>query len=259
MQEKSEIECSNAIGHITLECNSGHKYETKMRCRKCEECLNFRKRKWIAKLIKRWEYNGGDVKLVYLWTFGTALSRTDDNIRKIKEDWTLFRKRINSHERRGTTGLLGSKWKPLVYVIESGTKGNKLHVHCVSWGFLPHEFARTVWDDVTGQKDRNVGYSAPKQQWLDSGKYTPFWGMYYVSKYIGKDTIGWYWMGVMCKKIPKTIATCLHGYLDKTKCGDYYLMVDIEVFGQTIYDTWTKRSFAKDRGDAQKDLKKYLD
>ncbi len=76
-------------------------------------------------------------------------------------------------------------WKPLVYVIEIGTKGY-LHIHFINEGFLLHSplpglMDKSViehWRELTGE-DGNVHFKGKRSD--------PKKAFYYLAKYIGKQ------------------------------------------------------------------------
>ncbi len=265
-ETKALNECSAPLGVISSYCNSGHISEWPMRCRNsrksvlkngwCNGCANARSRQWMAKLIYRFEYNCSDVvKEVFLWTFGTALLEGVDNVSRIKRFWTLFRKRINSLQRRQVVkrgSALYIDFKPLLYVIEKGFRAGRLHIHCITWGYLPQDLAKDVWRSITNEGS-NVNYSPPDTKYKD---YKPLRALAYCAKYLNKalEPRNWYWMGLMLKKVPNRAILCPEKRLDFGQCGDYLFKFENLVFGETIYHNSVVVLLPKVRGNAQKSL-----
>ncbi len=201
-----------------------------MRCRKCPGCFEHRKRLWVAKLLWRFENNGNKVRRVYFWTLGTNRAWSSKNIEWIMSCWTKFRKRVNNNQSRKKWF---GRWKPLLYVVEEGSKGRKLHVHVVASGFLRQDQGRLLWDEITETTNTNFGYSPP-QSW-----HTPIMAMIYLSKYLSKNMKNWYWMGVMLKKVPKKTFYCNQVMFDKSKCGDWLYKYQVGVFNiAEDYEFW---------------------
>lgn len=112
------------------------------------------------------------------------------------------------------------KWNPLVYVVEAGKPcnkeyhpecladpedcqdhGQKLHIHFLHKGFLPHAYVRNVWSRITGIVNPNVNYISDVRS------------IGYLAKYVSKSLLRYSFLRDLYKvKVPK---------LEKSgKCAD---------------------------------------
>ncbi len=212
-----DLTCEDPLGMITSLCTCEHKVKFGLRCRKCGPCFEYRKVVWMAKLYNRWKHNGRNFRYVYLWTLGTNWSDTQFNRKLLQRCWYLFRKRVYTNQKRG---IWKGWWSTLLYVLEAG-EGGWLHLHVAVSGRLNQRLARGLWSDITGVHSPNVGYSPPRNR-------DPLKGMLYLSKYLSKDFLKWYWLGRMTRKVREL----KYRFCQQEECGEYILMYEILLYNE---------------------------
>jgi hypothetical protein len=168
------------------------------RCGKCRNCRYFKRRRFIARSLRKFEiYNNQSSQMapIQLWTLGTSLSDTRDNYVTLKRYWRLFTQRINTYKKRGLIS-----YSPIVRVFEAGTIGKRLHVHFINVGTIKHsceywdsdstgkylneEFKCTtqcvtcIWRSITQEKS-NVNFRSKRSE-------SPMSAFSYCAKYIAK-------------------------------------------------------------------------
>lgn len=228
--EEFDTDCEMSISGFTAVCASGHSSYRPYRCHKCRGCLNFYRARFISKAMRRYDHNflwqGFDLlEEAILWTVGTNLDDNRHNMEILRDYWRRFSKRMSKLKLTGKI-----YWKPLLRVYEAGSKGGKLHIHYVvqHTGFkLDHGIVLDEWRKITGN-NANVNFSRPKvcktcgkinssnkgyqadfckrcrAPMFKKTSYSRLSGrkaILYISKYLGKDRKGYYWMGVF-KGVP---------------------------------------------------------
>ena len=180
----------------------------------CEYCRIRRSRQFLAKFYQRAEISGIDPKNGYMWTLGTSskyvreydwdAKQYYDNVSDVIEPWKLFRKRMN----------LEGAWSPLVYVVEAGSKGNRLHIHFLNEGVLSHKTVVRTWRSVTKEKS-NVNYVKHSN-------------IGYLAKYTSKSLIRYHWLGKLYKaKIPKHESFC-------AECEQKYALDRLPIYSDDV-------------------------
>lgn len=202
--EKDKLWCSRPKGKITGVCVLGHEYETYIRCRKCENCQKWKIRVWVAKCITRFISNCENVTQVYMWQLGTNWNDTVENRERIYTAFTKLRKRLNKRSVEWNLLPQYEKFKPLLWVMEVGSKGGKLHIHMVVEDWIDIKMLKLDWSELTGIETPYVSYTDPK----DYERSSPLSAMIYLSKYLSKDIKNYYWMGKMLKKVEKKKLDC---------------------------------------------------
>ncbi len=235
-----------------------------MRCRKCDPCMKFRIREWVAKAMRRyfWKFNfrwvykdtGGSSEKLYLWTLGTNWKDGWHKVGKhfrwhgmknLKRCFTLMRKRLNIRTKRLTCGDPLIYFRPLVYVFEEG-KAGYLHVHMVARSWMDQEVVRDIWSEITGIPNPNVGYSPPPikkccKEETCHGKHDkylePHFAILYLAKYIAKNMRNYYWMGEMRGNIPEYERKhkCYHKVWDEI-CNEWIYRFEIQTYSELIPD-----------------------
>lgn len=227
--------CSNPF-RVNWECVKGHNREFSARCRKCNECRNYRVRAVIARAL--WKFDRIEVKPkpVFLWTYGTNYEVQD--IKKFRRAWRLFSQRMAMARIR-----LGKDYDPLFYVIEAGTTGRKLHIHQVQGSFVNHKYVRKIWGELTGIEKPNVNFECPKRcnrcnNWTGNKE-----GKKWVNKYKDRYCKGCgYYIGRKSNfeyLEPKSAFYYCMKYISKAKKNYYYqgrlLKIKLESAGQKIF------------------------
>lgn len=154
----------------------------------CDSCQDYRRDRFVAMCMRRAQYYHTNTN-VQLWTLGTDMKDTKTNKEILYKYWRKFSMRINVYSKR-----IGFKYSPLVYVFESGSKGDRLHIHFLHHGFLSHLFVLNLWRSITRQKS-NVNYSA-----LDHLSVIVV--IWYLAKYVSKSLERYYWLGNWRKTPP---------------------------------------------------------
>lgn len=211
---------------ITMKCTSGHDYFVPYACSPkipnvCGYCLKKRSGVILSKLYDKLSMGGylnEDRRIstdkISMWTFGTDLEFSPEfdwnqqkwignDISQIIDYWQRFNTRMKIYiERRGL--LFG--WKPMFYVVEAGSKGNRLHIHLLHNGYLDFQFVRQQWGEVTGLWKMENGkrvYTCNVNfiQSLDSPSY--------LAKYTAKSALAYRFLGELFKlKLSKRSTTC---------------------------------------------------
>ena len=208
------IDCDDPMPILGIDVNK-HEKVILVRCRKYDTCLGcFKHRKSVilAKLLQRWKLLQPKPRRVYLWTFGTSMKEGSTNRSVLTKYWQRFRKILWIESRRKNFS-----WKPLFWVAESGTRGNRLHIHAIIEGFFSQKRALRIWRKITNEKS-NVNYAKDVP-------YKPLKSFYYVAKYLAKEGARYYWMGRLFK-VGQT-------YYETPKCeicGEKYTVWMLGVF-----------------------------
>lgn len=157
---------------------------------RCAYCRYERAGEFFLKFNIRFGLSGHSFdSRYYMWTLGTPIKYwtdfTDDpkrnsglrrvnNIASIIQPWQTFNTYMKVIPKRQGYSF---RWNPLVYVVEAGKPCNKeihpdcfndpddcpdhgqrLHIHFLHKGFLPHAYVRNVWSRITGIPNPNVNY-----------------------------------------------------------------------------------------------------
>lgn len=210
--------------YIRLLCRScGGFHYVKKRCSikggLCEDCQAFRGKVFIAKCMTRAEFYG-TFRNIQLWTLGTSLIDSSENREKIYSWWRKYSMKINVYSRR-----TNQRYRPLVYIVEAGSEGTRLHIHFLHKGFLSHGFVKDIWRATT-KENSNVNFSAEKSKAIKA--------IAYLSKYIGKSLSRYYWLGEWRKNPPNEfISICKHCSAERSL--KYYDTVDKSILGIDKY------------------------
>ena len=78
-------------------------------------------------------------------------------------------------------------WSPIFRVVESGSRGKRLHIHFLNVGKLKFDIVKNAWRALT-QENSNVNFSKV------TGSNTP---VYYVMKYLTKSQAKYSFLGVL--------------------------------------------------------------
>lgn len=153
-QYDEKIACKYPIGYFTSVCPVKHMMSRVFRCHDCEGCEMNRIRKIKADLITRVERAELEKTEVLLWTLGTNWKATQENIKKIKVQFTKFLKLVR----------LGKSVNMYFRVFESGSKSNYLHVHFVTDVYsFDHKELRKKWSQYTNIENPNVNFKRVKR------------------------------------------------------------------------------------------------
>ena len=150
------------------------------RCRKaanCDYCKNTWKRGLEYKFYLRFRASGVIVRYPVLWTLGTNYDADDDGRGLLREQWNKFRQWMDKH----------TDWKPIFRVVETGSKGGRLHIHFISIDYIEHELVTSIWRGCTNLK-ANINFI----RFGDSDLNLAF---QYMLKYLTKDKSLYSWMG----------------------------------------------------------------
>lgn len=224
MNTYAPTKCQRSGGYITATCELAHKVVYQLKCRKCEGCMKDYRDKFIAQCFEKYSMNPS--KYYVFWTIGSNLSESPENILKLKDAWKKFRKVMFNYN-----------WSPLVYVIEAGSSGGKLHIHFIVEAgiILDHQLVKQKWQNAIGLKHAHTNYSFPRickycKHWnkkdsvypckncgivMKPGTFTRPNGkktIIYLSKYTSKglEKRRYYWLGNWYKtKLEKKSAGCL--------------------------------------------------
>lgn len=251
--KKQDYECENPQGYMARYCGK-HSYKTALRCRNCDNCSHayyFQKRAELKQRAKHY-LQQNNIKKVYLWTLGTSLLNTPDNVKKLSGYW----KKFNSHSQKKFPYDL------LVRVYEAGTKGNRLHVHFITSTQIPFFQVRQMWGEFTNQVDPitnkpycNVNYSTPDKSLsrvnkarISEGKapmrrLNPLSAIMYLAKYLTKAKFGpvqhqisrAYYIGKpLWDKFSLLTTSLIKGFDDKLR-GNYILRTPSGKYKQFNY------------------------
>lgn len=181
-------DCTNP-NFITAVCAHKHLNIIVIRCHKCEGCLEHRKRRLYAMLMEKFDFlfKTGKLKQVNMWTFGTNMVDTENNRKIITQYWKKFRTRMAVYTKRNKKY---AGWKPLLRVVEAGSKGNRLHLHVLVSGYIHHSILLKIWRNI-------VGYKANVNVRKMRGNYKK--AVNYVVKYVVKELGSYYQMGLLLK------------------------------------------------------------
>jgi len=220
------LPCLNPPGWVGGNCINLHLIRFSARCRKCKNCKKHRGRVFVAKALDRRDRLPEIPDKVWLWQFTTPWLITDYNLRRLREAWRQFTKKVSDLRRRGVR-ICGCgdnrscmhekeqydvKW--LVYAIESGTKGDKLHIHVLITSYVPVHVMRHLWNQATGIPNSYVSYVPNRCRSHRTEGYIDYKGIkqcdectphttgknaiMYVGKYISEGH-RYYWLGEMLK------------------------------------------------------------
>lgn len=175
------------------DCDMEHKLQ--LRCKVseirqgsfCKGCSDRRRRKLIYKAMNRYVQVKKPGDKFVLWTLGTSLLDTEENLKLIKKYWSQFRKKFHKYYRAKY-----EKWEPLVYCIEPGSEGRRLHLHIVVRGFAYQKFVLKLWRGITKEKS-NVNFETSHTKATSAEN-----AFRYVAKYVAKG-YSYYWLGAMRK------------------------------------------------------------
>lgn len=176
--------------------------EVIQRCRKaakCEICQSLWIRGLYGKFCTRKRRSGHAADKAILWTLGTSCRDTEHGRALLGESWRLFRMRMDNY----------TDWSPIFRVVETGSKGGRLHIHFVETAYLEHETVLEAWRSVTGES-ANVNFSYI----YGEGSENSFDDILpYLLKYLLKDGSKYSWLGAFYKAGAgvRPGAVCEHG------------------------------------------------
>ena len=133
----------------------------------------------MAKLVQRWLSND-TVDRVSFWTLGTNLKDTPPNRVTIEEYWQRFRKIMNKY----------TEWGPLFRVVETGTKGKRLHLHILVQDYVEREYVLKVWVRITKLPKPHVWLGEVRNKYVNIVRT-----LWYASKYVSKEATTYSWLG----------------------------------------------------------------
>lgn len=86
-------------------------------------------------------------------------------------------------------------WNPLVYVVEAGSTGERLHIHLLHKGFLKQSIVKAIWRFQTKEKS-NVNFVKADN-------------VGYLAKYVSKSLLKYSFLGQLYKvKLPRREKVC---------------------------------------------------
>lgn len=208
MKEYDEEECYY-YQYVWRKCERGSWTKFPVRCRLyevCDPCRRWRVRKIVAKALSRYENLQTKPKTVTMWTFGTSVEDTPIGRKEVSLIWKTFTHRLRTNlARRGIKGGTGIN----MWTLEAGTKGKRLHIHAIVFGFRPHALYLDAWRSITGEAS-NVNYTSRR------GK--PNGAFRYIAKYAGKNAGRYYFSGgLLASKEAEAIkkrCTCGSDFVD---------------------------------------------
>ncbi len=220
MDEQIPTDCTRPTGRYTAYCETDHNRLGFLRCHECEGCEQYRKvrivRKISGKLINFLGTKRRVVNKLTLWTLGTSLD--DDKFNRITikaymdEFRKVWRKYCISRNRKTT-------W--LFYVIEAGSRGNKLHIHMINYGFVHQKEVLAIWRGITGELS-NINFSKRRR----SGSVQKISN--YMSKYLGKEgnsRRNYYYLGDLVRiEVLEPKSICGVKLLKGGRCLNYVYM-----------------------------------
>lgn len=184
----------------------------------CDFCKTSRARQFLAKFFERVELSGVSLDETIMWTLGTSIEyyrdydwdsgRWVDNISEITCLWQKFNSRMKMEARRN-----GVSWDPLVYVVEAGSEGNRLHVHLLVRSKINHQVVLQHWRDLTGEKS-NVNFVKGQ--------------VGYLAKYAGKGLLRYSFLGELYKARPDLVARGC------SNCGSNYQLLSTSIYREEI-------------------------
>lgn len=195
---------------MTYICATGHRIFVPYKCSAknpniCEDCKESRSRLIISKLFRKLEFSHFDEKSkIYMWTLGTNIDYTfeynwdsekyQDNLGEIIRPWQLFNTRMKVLRKRIPKLV---DYRPIFYVVEAGSTGNKLHIHFLMYGYLEYRLVKNIWSRITGIPKPNVNYISDLKN------------VGYIAKYTGKGALTYRFLGELYKvKLPKHNTSC---------------------------------------------------
>ncbi len=170
--------------YVALRCWDGCYKYVMLRCpvkAMCINCGKFRKKKIYSMLMQRYSECQETISDIVLWTLGTPHRSNPESRKQLSAYWKYFRARMNKK----------AEWSPLFRVVETGSRGQRLHIHFINEGYLKHGDVLRAWREVTNNKS-NVNYS--KKGNLE-GKVA----LGYVTKYLTKDASKYSFLGKLYK------------------------------------------------------------
>ncbi len=184
--------------YIVLSCSEGcFRYFVK-RCpvsRMCINCGIQRRNVLLARLHSVYNENRKSIRTIVLWTIGTNMQKSPENLKTLSIYWKYFRARMNK----------GAEWNPLFRVVETGSRGKRLHIHFLNNGFLSHKAVLRAWREVTRQNS-NVNFT--------DKNLPPKYALRYAAKYLTKDASKFTFLGLWYGQKEKYIRDaedCEHG------------------------------------------------
>lgn len=208
--DRSEME-ECLYGQVyTRICENGHRDTFNTRCRlykDCIACSRWRVRRIVAKGINRWDRLPHKPKLYRMWTFGTSLEDTVENRVVISGYWKKF-----THQMRTYCKRKGFMFMPNMYGIENGSQGNRLHVHCLVFGYSGHKIILERWRKVTGE---NSNVNIARSRFRNDHRRA----ISYIAKYCGKSGGKYYWAGDLLRAREDEAPTPICG-----DCGGIYVV-----------------------------------
>ncbi len=187
--DRKPLDCDNN-SWLHAKCRAGHFRVYTIRCGRCDNCVRQRKRVIYAKFYYKLEgflLKFGRYPKWTMWSLGTSLIDSDKNRKQIAVYWKLFRKRMMLYSKRHSF-----PYKPLMYVVEAGSKGRRLHYHIIMDGFTPFNRVLRNWRDITGEQS-NVNYS------VNETGTENIHAINYILKYVMKQSGSYYWVGEFYK------------------------------------------------------------
>ncbi len=218
MEVEYETACSEPTGYFTAVCAVSHAEERALRCHSCGNCERWRQLRIIMnlkeKLIRYIEMPGEQrfAKYLRLWTLGTNWEDTEINRMKIKVCYVQWRKLWYKWCKRKK-----HRYQLLFYVIESGSSGNRLHIHFIAYGYQNWEKMISLWSSVTEIKNPNCHFSSERK----TGNVSKV--AFYMAKYLGKESgrRNYYYLGELIGKLPTVRNVCNSKLLGGSKCPEY--------------------------------------
>lgn len=184
----------------------------------CDYCKSSRARQFLSKFFERVEISGTSLTESVMWTLGTSIEyvreydwdsgRWVDNINEVTSLWQRFNSRMKMEARRN-----GVAWDPLVYVVEAGSQGNRLHIHLLVMTRISHGMVLRHWRDLTGESS-NVNFVRAK--------------VGYLAKYAGKGLLRYSFLGVLYKAKPVPRSKCCN------ECGSKYQLLASSIYHEEL-------------------------
>ncbi len=193
--------CTSLDGYTWLDIDRDKniRWGVSSRCKLCYNCKLNRSSKIVARSMSKFKQL--KIKSVFLWTFGTSLEDSRENILLIKSYWRKFTQRFAMKKLRK-----GISYYPLFKVVEAGSKGRKLHIHAIFAKYFEHspEFLKSegickkscvhalcTWRQITSEKS-NVQYQGNRYS-------KPISAFFYCVKYAVKENSSYSYLGEMLK------------------------------------------------------------
>ncbi len=173
--------------------------EVIVRCPKAANC-GICQSLWIKGLYRKFytrkRRSGDIVEQAILWSLGSSKLDTEHERAALGDSWKRFRMWMDNY----------SNWKPIFRVVETGSKGGRLHIHFIATRYLDHEVVLEAWRNAIGER-ANVNFSyIPHSD--DTSSI-----LNYLLKYLTKETSRYSWLGAFYKagEGEKIEAVCEHG------------------------------------------------